>query len=73
MKARRRHDEYPLMVTPELMNPPSEACDAAPASAVEHATDEAERRVARQIEQLRACAGDYRAFSAARVQRWLAW
>jgi hypothetical protein len=34
---------------------------------------EAERRVARQVEQLRACAGDYRQFGAERVQRWLAW
>jgi hypothetical protein len=36
-------------------------------------TDEDERRVARQVAQLRACAGDYREFSAARAQRWLAW
>jgi len=34
---------------------------------------EDERRVIRQVEQLRACAGDYRSFSAERVQRWLAW
>jgi tRNA(adenine34) deaminase len=36
-------------------------------------TREDERRVAHQVEQLRACAGDYRPFSAERVQRWLAW
>jgi tRNA(adenine34) deaminase len=34
---------------------------------------EDERRVARQVERLRACAGDYRPFSAEREQRWLAW
>ena len=34
---------------------------------------EDERRVARQVEQLQACAGDYRPFNAERVQRWLAW
>ena len=35
--------------------------------------DEAERRIARQAEQLHACSGDYSQFGAARVQRWLAW
>ena len=35
--------------------------------------NEDERRVARQVEQLRACAGDSRPFNAERVQRWLAW
>ena len=42
-------------------------------SATGHSEGAAERRVARQIEQLRTCAGDYGRFSAARVQRWLAW
>jgi tRNA(adenine34) deaminase len=32
-----------------------------------------ELRVARQVEQLRACAGDYHQFSAARAAKWLAW
>lgn len=47
--------------------------DAPPTSATAQFTDQAERRIARQIEQLQACAGDYSQFSAARVQRWLAW
>ena len=46
---------------------------APPASATERLTDEDECRVASQSEQLRTCAGDYGQFSAARVQRWLAW
>jgi tRNA(adenine34) deaminase len=36
-------------------------------------TAEEEDRIARQVELLRACAGDYRRFSADRVRRWLAW
>jgi tRNA(adenine34) deaminase len=36
-------------------------------------TDEDERRIARQVELLQACVGDYAQFSAARVQRWLGW
>ncbi len=32
-----------------------------------------QRWVARRVEQLRTCAGDYRPFNAERVQRWLAW
>ena len=51
----------------------NQTSDAPPESATEQFTDEDERRIARQIEQLRACAGDYGQFSAARVQRWLAW
>jgi hypothetical protein len=36
-------------------------------------TDDDERRVARQVAQWRACAGDDRPFNAERVLRWLAW
>jgi tRNA(adenine34) deaminase len=42
-------------------------------SLVERLTGEDDRRVARQVAQLHACAGDYHQFSAVRVQRWLAW
>ena len=57
----------------QTTNPQSEAYDAPPASAAEHLPDADERRVARQVAQLRACAGDYRRFSAERVDKWLAW
>ncbi|MBM4457321.1 MAG: GNAT family N-acetyltransferase [Chloroflexi bacterium] len=50
-----------------------EAYDAPPAPAAGHLTTADEQRVARQVEQLRACAGDYRQFSADRVDKWLAW
>jgi hypothetical protein len=63
---------HPITAGPSTSHQ-SEACDASPAFAAGHLTDEDERRVARQVEQLRACAGDYRQFSADRVRKWLAW
>jgi tRNA(adenine34) deaminase len=46
---------------------------APPGLALPAFTHQEEQRIARQVEQLRACAGDYRQFSEERVQRWLAW
>ena len=51
----------------------SETYDLPPASTAGHLTNADEQPVARQVEQLRACAGDYGQFSADRVQKWLAW
>jgi tRNA(adenine34) deaminase len=51
----------------------SEALRSRPETAPERLPDQDERRVARQVEQLRACAGDYRQFNEERVRRWLAW
>jgi tRNA(adenine34) deaminase len=49
------------------------ALDASPESGLGRLTAADERRVTRQVELLRACAGDYRSFSEERVQKWLAW
>lgn len=51
----------------------SETYAVPPASAAGHLTDADEQRVARQVEQLRACAGNYSRFSTDRVRKWLAW
>ena len=51
----------------------SETYDVPPASATGYLTSADEQRVARQVELLRACAGDYRQFNADRVDKWLAW
>lgn len=73
----RQSDAYRRHCRPsaagQTMAARSEESDAPPASTMEHFTDEEERRVARQVELLRACAGDYRQFSADRVDKWLAW
>jgi len=52
---------------------PDRLFNAPPGPALPAHTDEEEQRIMRQVEQLRACAGDYRQFSEERVQRWLAW
>ncbi len=52
---------------------PDRLFNAPPGLALPAHTDEEEQRIVRQVEQLRACVGDYRQFSEERVQRWLAW
>lgn len=52
---------------------PDRLFNAPPGLALPAHTDEEEQRIMRQVEQLRACAGDYRQFSADRVRGWLAW
>jgi tRNA(adenine34) deaminase len=47
--------------------------DTPPVSTVQQRSEADQHRVARQVALLHACAGDYGQFSAARVQRWLAW
>ncbi len=51
----------------------SDTYDMPPASEAVQLTNADEQRVARQVELLRACTGDYRQFSAGRVDKWLAW